>query len=112
MSEYTNSLLPYPLGCSTPKPTYDVVIIGGGGHGLATAYYLATRHGMTDVAVVEADYIGSGNTGRNTTIIRANYGLAGTDPLLPARARAVQRLEAETALDPLPNQGHPVAGPH
>jgi len=58
-----------------PKPAYDVVIIGGGGHGLATAYYLATRHGVTNVAVVEAGYIGSGNSGRNTTIIRANYGI-------------------------------------
>ncbi|MCU1361991.1 MAG: sarcosine oxidase subunit beta, partial [Ilumatobacteraceae bacterium] len=51
------------------------VIVGGGGHGLATAYYLATRHGITNVAVVEASYIGSGNSGRNTTIIRANYGI-------------------------------------
>jgi len=58
-----------------PRKAYDVVIVGGGGHGLATAYYLATRHGITNVAVVEADYIVSGNTGRNTTIIRANYGI-------------------------------------
>jgi sarcosine oxidase, subunit beta len=58
-----------------PRPSYDVVIVGGGGHGLSTAYYLATRHGFRSVAVLEADYIASGNTGRNTTIIRANYGL-------------------------------------
>ena len=55
------------------KPRYDVVIIGGGGHGLATAYYLAKDHGITDVAVIEQGYIGGGNTGRNTAIIRSNY---------------------------------------
>jgi sarcosine oxidase subunit beta len=58
-----------------PKTSYDVVIIGGGGHGLATAYYLATRHGIRNVAVLERSYIGSGNSGRNTTIIRSNYGI-------------------------------------
>lgn len=56
-----------------PKPEYDVVIIGGGGHGLATAYYLAKEHGITNVAVVEAGWIGGGNTGRNTTVVRSNY---------------------------------------
>jgi sarcosine oxidase subunit beta len=55
------------------KPTYDVVIIGAGGHGLAAAYYLATRHGITNVAVLEKGYLAGGNTARNTTIIRANY---------------------------------------
>ncbi len=56
-----------------PKPSYDVIIIGGGGHGLATAYYLAKEHGITNVAVLEKGWIGGGNTGRNTTIIRSNY---------------------------------------
>ncbi len=55
------------------KSSYDVVIVGGGSHGLATAYYLARNHGITDVAVLEQSYIGSGAAGRNTTIIRANY---------------------------------------
>jgi sarcosine oxidase subunit beta len=56
-----------------PRRQYDVVIVGGGGHGLATAYYLAKEHGITDVAVVEKGYLGGGNTGRNTTIVRSNY---------------------------------------
>ncbi len=56
-----------------PKPAYDVIIIGGGGHGLATAYYLAKEHGITNVAVIEKGWLGGGNTGRNTTIVRSNY---------------------------------------
>lgn len=63
-----------------PKPQYDVVIVGGGGHGLATAYYLAKEHGISNIAVLEKSYIGSGNVGRNTTIVRSNY-------LHPANAR-------------------------
>jgi sarcosine oxidase subunit beta len=56
-----------------PKPSYDAIIVGGGGHGLATAYYLAKIHGLRNVAVVERGWIGGGNTGRNTTIVRSNY---------------------------------------
>jgi sarcosine oxidase, subunit beta len=56
-----------------PRPRYDVVIVGAGGHGLATAYYLAKEHGITNVAVLEKGWLGGGNTGRNTTIIRSNY---------------------------------------
>jgi sarcosine oxidase subunit beta len=56
-----------------PKPRYDVIIIGGGGHGLATAYYLAKEHGISNIAVLEKGWIGGGNAGRNTTIIRSNY---------------------------------------
>src|SRR3569832_1436595 len=58
---------------ASPKGEYDVIIVGAGGHGLATAYYLATVHGITNVAVLEKGWLGGGNTGRNTTIIRSNY---------------------------------------
>lgn len=58
---------------ATAAPSYDVVIVGGGGHGLATAYYLAAQHGLKKVAVIEKGWIGGGNTGRNTTVVRSNY---------------------------------------
>src|SRR5262249_23435535 len=56
-----------------PNPAYDAIIVGGGGHGLGTAYYLAKEHGLSNIAVLEKGWIGGGNTGRNTTIIRSNY---------------------------------------
>ena len=56
-----------------PKKTYDVIIIGAGGHGLASAFYLAKNHGIRNIAVLEKGYLGGGNTGRNTTIVRSNY---------------------------------------
>jgi len=65
----------WPEAWRSPKPRkkYDAIVVGGGGHGLATAYYLARDHGMTNVAVLEKGWIGGGNTGRNTTIVRSNY---------------------------------------
>ena len=60
-----------------PKQSYDVIIVGAGGHGLATAYYLAKLHGIKNVAVLEKGWLGGGNTGRNTTIVRSNYELDG-----------------------------------
>jgi sarcosine oxidase subunit beta len=65
---------------AAPRDSYDVLVIGGGGHGLATAYYLAKEHGITNIAVLEKSWIGSGNAGRNTTIIRSNYLLPGNVP--------------------------------
>ena len=62
---------------AAPKPAYDAIIVGGGGHGLASAYYLAKEHGIRNVAVLEKGWIGGGNTGRNTTIIRSNYMIEG-----------------------------------
>ncbi|MEM1428758.1 MAG: sarcosine oxidase subunit beta family protein [Pseudomonadota bacterium] len=78
-----------------PKPHYDVVIIGGGGHGLATAYYLAKHHGVTRVAVLEKGYLGSGNIGRNTTIVRANYGLPGNSEFYSHSLKLWEGLEQE-----------------
>src|SRR5678816_3456049 len=78
-----------------PKPAYDVVIVGGGGHGLATAYYLAKEHGITNVAVLEKGYIGSGNAGRNTTIIRSNYLLPGNEAFYELSMKLWEGLEQD-----------------
>ncbi|MGI1660620.1 sarcosine oxidase subunit beta family protein [Palleronia sp. KMU-117] len=76
-----------------PKPAYDMVIIGGGGHGLSTAYYLAKNHGVTDIAVLEKGYLGGGNVGRNTTIVRANYILPGNSEFYSHSLRLWEGLE-------------------
>ena len=64
---------PRAWGDATPKPRYDAIVVGAGGHGLATAYYLGKNHGVRNVAILEKGWLGGGNTGRNTTIIRSNY---------------------------------------
>ena len=78
-----------------PQPEYDVVIIGGGGHGLATAYYLAKEHGLTNIAVLEKGYLGGGNVGRNTTIVRANYYLPGNSEFYSHSLKQWEGLEQE-----------------
>jgi len=78
-----------------PKAAYEVVIVGGGGHGLATAYYLAKEHGVNNVAVVEKSYLGSGNAGRNTTIIRSNYLLPGNIPFYEWSMKLWEGLEQD-----------------
>ena len=78
-----------------PKAEYDAVIIGGGGHGLATAFYLAKNHGMTNIAVLEKGYIGGGNVGRNTTIVRANYFLQGNSEFYSHSLKLWEGLEQD-----------------
>ncbi|MGD0491784.1 MAG: sarcosine oxidase subunit beta family protein [Steroidobacteraceae bacterium] len=80
---------------AAPKPAYDVIIVGGGGHGLATAHYLAKVHGIRNVAVVEKGWIGSGNAGRNTTIIRSNYLLPGNNPFYELSMKLWEGLEQD-----------------
>jgi heterotetrameric sarcosine oxidase beta subunit len=76
-----------------PKPHYDVIIVGGGGHGLATAYYLAKEFGVRNIAVLEKGYLGSGNVGRNTTIVRSNYMLPGNEPFYEFSMKLWEGLE-------------------
>lgn len=78
-----------------PKPSYDVVIVGAGGHGLATAYYLAKEHGIRNVAVLEKGWLGGGNTGRNTTIVRSNYMIPGNSAFYDRSMRMWDNLSQE-----------------
>ena len=78
-----------------PKNSYDIIIAGGGGHGLATAYYLAKEFGLGNIAVLEKGWLGSGNAGRNTTIIRSNYLLPGNQPFYELSMRLWENLEQE-----------------
>ena len=80
---------------ATPKLHYDYIIIGGGGHGLATAYYLARRYGKVNIAVVEKGWLGGGNVGRNTTIIRSNYLLDGNEPFYELSLQLWEGLEQD-----------------
>jgi sarcosine oxidase subunit beta len=80
---------------AAPKPAYDAVIVGGGGHGLATAHYLAKEHGLTNIAVLEKGWIGGGNAGRNTTIIRSNYLLPGNIPFYELSMQLWEGLEQD-----------------
>jgi sarcosine oxidase subunit beta len=91
----------------TPKPAYDTIIVGGGGHGLATAYYLARKHGIADVAVLDRGLLGQGNVGRNTTIVRANYFLPGNSEFYSHSLRLWEGLEAELNYNVMMSQrGH------
>ena len=78
-----------------PKAAYDIIVVGGGGHGLSTAYYLAKEYGLTNVAVIEKGWLGSGNVGRNTTIIRSNYMLPGNEPLYEYSMKLWENLEQD-----------------
>src|SRR5271154_3295492 len=80
---------------AAPRRDYDIAIIGGGGHGLATAYYLARTYGLTNIAVLEKSWIGLGNAGRNTTIIRSNYREPGNEPFYEFSMKLWEGLEQD-----------------
>ncbi len=78
-----------------PRAEYDAIVVGGGGHGLACAYYLASRHGLHNIAVIEKSLVGSGNVGRNTTIVRSNYLLPGNIPFYETSLKLWEGLEQD-----------------
>ncbi|MDA0706892.1 MAG: sarcosine oxidase subunit beta family protein [Proteobacteria bacterium] len=87
-----------------PQREYDIVIVGGGGHGLATAYYLAKKYGLRKIAVLEKGWIGGGNVGRNTTIIRSNYLLPGNEPFYELSMKLWEGLEQELNFNTMVSQ--------
>ena len=87
-----------------PKKNYDVIIIGGGGHGLSTAYYLSNVYNISNVAVLEKGWLGSGNIGRNTTIIRSNYLLPENEPFYEFSLKLWEGLEQDTNYNSMVSQ--------
>ena len=87
-----------------PKKSYDIIIIGGGGHGLATAYYLAKNHALKNIAVIEKGYLGGGNVGRNTTIVRANYLLDGNSQFFSHSLKLWESMEQELNFNTMMSQ--------
>ena len=92
-----------------PKEAYDVVIIGGGGHGLATAYYLAKNHGLNNIAVLEKGHLGGGNIGRNTTIVRANYMMPGNSEFYSHSLKLWEGMEQDLNFNTMHSQRGQVA---
>ena len=88
----------------TPKKEYDIIIIGGGGHGLSTAYYLSNKFNVNNVAVLEKGWLGSGNIGRNTTIIRSNYLLPENQPFYEFSLKLWENLENDTNYNSMVSQ--------